>query len=78
MINWIASFKIFTMETTQVSRLRKKWLGCSANGIPENNESANQSKRSVPRQYHEMTWQNSRITLLSPFSENAGVFSEIA
>ena len=56
MINWILSFKTFTMETTQVSTLRKKLDSLSsANQIRENNESANQSKASehvVTQQSH--------------------------
>ena len=79
MINWIVSFEGFHYKNYASVQIKKKLDSLSsANQIRENNESASQSKASVPRQPHGVTWQESRIALWSPFLENARVFSEIA
>ena len=56
MINWIVSFEGFHYENYASVQIKKKLDSLSsANQIRENNESASQSKASVPRQHHGVT-----------------------
>ena len=67
MINWIVSFETFTMETSQVSRLRKNWKVClqpiKLKKIMDQPIRAKQTSR----QHHGVTLDDSRIAPWSSF-----------